>query len=110
MILFGIYKEVKKELNILKKHTVCSLCLTQQAKAHSQAMTLTIATSFSEILNSGLLLRLEKPDAVHPGHIYIVTFRLLQIQTVRNIPRRSLLHIIKTFCSVIPICFSIMQP
>lgn len=107
MILFGIYKEVKKELNILKKHTVCSLCLTQQAKAHSQAMTL---TSFSEILNSGLLLRLEKPDAVHPVHIYIVTFRLLQIQTVRNIPRRSLLHIIKTFCSVIPICFSIMQP
>lgn len=55
-------------------------------------------------------LQLEKPETVHSGHIYIVRFRILQILTVRSIPRRALLYIIKTFCSVVPICFSAMQP
>lgn len=55
-------------------------------------------------------LQLEKPETVHSGHIYIVSFRILQILTVRSIPRRALLCIIKTFCSVIPICFNATQP
>lgn len=54
-------------------------------------------------------LQLEKSETVHSGRIYIVSFRILQILTVRSIPRRALLYIIKTFCSVIPICFNAMQ-
>lgn len=55
-------------------------------------------------------LQLEKSETVHSGLIYIVSFRILQTLTVRSIPRRVLLYIIKTFCSLIPICFNAMQP
>lgn len=54
-------------------------------------------------------LQLEKSETVHSGHIYIVSFRILQILTV-SIPRRVLLYIIKIFFSVIPICFNTIQP
>lgn len=109
MVLFGVYKEVQTP-KYSQETLSLPWVLYKKSKAHLQALTLVVVFFFWEILNSMPLLQLEKSEAVHPGHIYIVSFRILQILTVRNIPRRALRHIIKTFCSVIPICFNIMQP
>lgn len=99
-----------KELKILKKQPVF-LAPYAKKQRHSQALALVVASFICKIvMNLMPPLQLEKSEAVHSGHIYIVSFGILQILTVRSIPRRALLHIIKTFCSVIPICFNIMQP
>lgn len=102
-----VFVKKLKELNILKKHLVF-LGPMEKKKTHSQALVLIVASLIWEILNSMSPLQLEKSEAVHS--IYIVSFRLLQILTVRSMTRRALFYIIKTFCSVILICFNIMQP
>lgn len=104
-----MFVKTPKELKILKKHLVF-LGPYAKNKARSQALALLVASCVWEILNSMPPLQLEKSEAVRSGRIYIVSFRILQILTVRSIPRRALLYVIKTFCSVIPICFNITQP
>ena len=101
-----VFTKKPKELKIL---IWSSLSLMQKNRHLHKVWLSLLPLSFENSWTPCLLEQSEKCEAVHFGHTYTVSFGILQILTVRSIPRRVLLHIIKTCCSVTPICFSIMQ-